>query len=187
MPPCCRVMCILDMQYFACTANPMKLVQNWLNLVMTSSQSIQAYWTQATRLLKDLQPISNNPNVAPHVTFAAIWLLIIDGLYKLVFSTSKSALKVDGNKTDESKLLAHLIELDEEVRWKPTDVALASQSNMNQGNLSPPRIQISNRTTTIADMMKVAGMVVIVKVLLTEAKPIAASCMMGNQQHEFVI
>ncbi|KAI8611263.1 hypothetical protein BC830DRAFT_1141881 [Chytriomyces sp. MP71] len=54
-----------------------------------SSQSIQTNGNEAIRLLNDLQPISDNPNVTSYVVFTAIHLHIIDGLCTSIWCFKK--------------------------------------------------------------------------------------------------
>ncbi|KAI8612985.1 hypothetical protein BC830DRAFT_516514 [Chytriomyces sp. MP71] len=141
------------MQYLACsTTNSTKfkeLAQNWLNLRMTSSQSIQAYWNKATRLLKDPMSNQEQPNCCSTCHICSYLAPYHQWALQISFWCLKK--KMDGNIMDESTVLTHLIEFEEEVGWKPTDVAFASQSHINEvliveamqlsdGIARPPRV-----------------------------------------------
>ncbi|KAJ3388388.1 hypothetical protein HDU80_011713 [Chytriomyces hyalinus] len=137
--------------YQAHASNPTIIdekIQTWLNLQMTSSQSIHAYWLTVATQLADLTNLrTNNPQVQLHTQFPQFKRHVINRLHS-AFGSVKDNLLKNNAITNESQLLSALVEQSQLINWVPSNVALTTSSSLTGGARRSPERGATRTVTT---------------------------------------
>ncbi|KAJ3224287.1 hypothetical protein HDU78_011023 [Chytriomyces hyalinus] len=112
-------------------------MQNWLNLRMTSSQTIHGYWHTVTTQLTDLKNLQLVPEIANLIEFHRMKKHVIDRLHD-AFGSVKPNIHNDPDVRNEASLLRALLEQERGINWVPTTVALATTTTTASSSSTTP-------------------------------------------------